>query len=92
MNKAVRVFAILFLTLIFGSVQAQGVVNGHWRHFRNATTPRAMIADGAYLWVAADAGLLKFDREADTIIALYSTDNSAIPADDVWKLTLDKEG
>ncbi len=85
-------FVIIFGIIIFGASSSSHAqqLSGTWRHFINTTTPRAMVADGPYLWVATDAGLLKFDRTKDTVLALYSTDNSSIPANDVWKLAVDK--
>ncbi len=81
---------VLLSLLSASSITHAQQPTGTWRHFINATTPRAMVADGPYLWVATDAGLLKFDRTKDTILALYTTDNSEIPANDVWKLAVDK--
>ncbi len=84
-----------YLILLLGLLSVSSLASaqqpaGTWRHFINSTTPRAMVGDGPYLWVATDAGLLKFDRAKDTILALYTTDNSAIPSNDVWKLAVDK--
>ena len=85
-----KTFCIVLIAFLSATstASAQGI-KGTWRHFHNTTSPRAMVADGPYLWIATDAGLVKFDRRIDSVVVFYTTDNSAIPANDVWKLALD---
>jgi ligand-binding sensor domain-containing protein len=63
---------------------------GTWHHFINSTSPRDMIADGPYLWIATDGGLVKFNRDSGTFV-IFTTDNSGLPDNALFRLMLDQQ-
>jgi hypothetical protein len=83
-------FLILLALLTASSLLRGQQPAGTWRHFINSTNPRDMIVDGEYLWIATDGGLVKFSRDSGTFI-LYTTDNSGLPDNALFRLDFKME-
>ncbi len=85
------IFCVCFSLFISAALFAQSIPASGWRHFSNTTTPRCMIADGQFLWIGTDGGLIKFDRTSNTF-EILTTDNSGLPDNAIFRLVLGKDG
>jgi len=90
-SLVMRYFIIILVVTFSFLDRSSAQESGSWHTFTNSATPTCMIEDGQYLWVGTDAGLVKFDKLADTS-QVFNSSNSLLPQNKVNNITRDKAG
>ena len=82
---------LIVCALSFVGIAAHAQTGNIWQHYEFSGAPQCMIADGSYLWIGNDQGLVRYDRAVDTF-AIYFASMPGLPDRWVTALTRAKDG
>jgi ligand-binding sensor domain-containing protein len=94
MKKFATVIALALCLFVVSSesrAQVKSTLSPDWATYSFSTTPECMIADGNFLWIGTDGGLVHFDKRDGSFDNYYSS-NSGLPINGITHLTRGKDG
>jgi ligand-binding sensor domain-containing protein len=88
--KTIKLFLLSSVLSLF-PLTAMAQTGNIWEHYEFSGAPQCMIADGSYLWIGNDQGLVRYDRAVDTFANYYAS-IPGLPERWVTALTRAKDG